>query len=155
MAKYCTNCGAPIFEGDKTCLSCGTVISEIESPVFEEIAEETALTEVVAEESSKSSTGEDETRFCSKCGQKVAKGAVICPHCGCSVDGKKSSNVNDSDSIGWGFLGFFFPLVGFILWLMWKDKAPKKAKKLGIGALIGACLSASSGVLSSVFTMFL
>lgn len=27
-----------------------------------------------------------ETKFCSECGQKIAKKAVICPHCGCQVD---------------------------------------------------------------------
>lgn len=27
-----------------------------------------------------------ETKFCSECGQKIAKKAVICPHCGCQVE---------------------------------------------------------------------
>jgi hypothetical protein len=44
--------------------------------------------------------------------------------------------VNDSGSIGWGVLGFFIPLVGLILFLVWKDTKPKSAKAAGIGALI-------------------
>lgn len=27
-----------------------------------------------------------ETKFCTECGQKIAKKAVVCPHCGCQVD---------------------------------------------------------------------
>lgn len=27
-----------------------------------------------------------ETKFCSECGQKIAKKAVVCPHCGCQVE---------------------------------------------------------------------
>lgn len=43
----------------------------------------------------------------------------------------------DTGSVGWGILGFFIPLVGLILWLVWKDTKPKNAKSAGIGALIG------------------
>lgn len=45
--------------------------------------------------------------------------------------------VVDSGSIGWGILGFFFPIVGLILFLVWKNTKPKSAKVSGIGALIG------------------
>ena len=27
-----------------------------------------------------------ETKFCKECGQRVAKKAVICPHCGCQIE---------------------------------------------------------------------
>lgn len=43
----------------------------------------------------------------------------------------------DSGSIGWGVLGCCIPLVGLILFLVWKDQKPNTAKKAGIGALIG------------------
>lgn len=41
-------------------------------------------------------------------------------------------------TFGWGVLGFFIPLVGLILFLVWKQPmdAPK-GKTAGIGALIG------------------
>lgn len=32
------------------------------------------------------STSYVETKFCKECGQKVAKKAVICPHCGCQIE---------------------------------------------------------------------
>ncbi len=31
-----------------------------------------------------------ETKFCKECGQKIAKKAVICPHCGCQIEEMKS-----------------------------------------------------------------
>lgn len=44
--------------------------------------------------------------------------------------------VNDSGSIGWGVLGFCIPIVGLILFLVWKDQKPRTAKVAGVGALI-------------------
>ena len=40
-------------------------------------------------------------------------------------------------SFWWGVLGFFFPLIGLILYIVWNKTEPEKAKKVGIGALIG------------------
>lgn len=149
MAKYCTNCGAPIEEGMITCMSCGSSILD-EPSVAEEINEEVVAEETVAEENTQS-TGE--TRYCSKCGRPVDKDAVVCVHCGCAVNGGNASDEQDSDNVGWGFLGFFVPIAGFILWLMWKDRMPKKARKLGIGALISVCLGAVGGI-TSFFPIF-
>lgn len=43
------------------------------------------------------------------------------------------------DSVGaWWLLGFFFPLIGLILFLNWNKTYPKKAKSVGIGAIVGA-----------------
>ena len=78
-------------------------------------------------------------RYCTHCGKEINEEAVMCVHCGCSTKPEREKEP-DSDNIGWGFLGFFVPLVGFILWLMWKDEAPKKAKNLGIGALVSVCI---------------
>ena len=40
-------------------------------------------------------------------------------------------------SIGYGFLSFFVPVVGFVLFLVWREKEPGNSKVSGIGALIG------------------
>ena len=47
----------------------------------------------------------------------------------------------DNGSFGWAVLGFFFPIVGLILFLVWKDQKPLSSKKAGIGALVGVILS--------------
>lgn len=52
-----------------------------------------------------------------------------------------SQQSNDSGSFGWAVLGFFIPLVGLILWLVWKDTKQKSAKMAGIGALVGVGIS--------------
>lgn len=49
--------------------------------------------------------------------------------------------MNDSGSIGWGVLGFCIPIVGLILFLVWKDQKPRTAKVAGIGALIAVIIS--------------
>lgn len=49
--------------------------------------------------------------------------------------------VAEKGNIGYGILGFFFPLVGLILFLVWKDTKPADSKVSGIGALIGFCAS--------------
>ena len=48
---------------------------------------------------------------------------------------------------GWGVLGFFFPVVGLILFLVWKDDHPARSKGAGIGALVGVIVSVVGTVL--------
>ena len=43
----------------------------------------------------------------------------------------------DESSFGYGVLSFLLPLVGLILYLVWHDTTPLKAKSCGIGAIIG------------------
>jgi uncharacterized membrane protein YvbJ len=50
-------------------------------------------------------------------------------------------NNGDKSSIGFAILSFFIPLVGLILFLVWKKDTPMKAKSCGKGALIGFILS--------------
>ena len=83
--------------------------------------------------------------YCPYCGSKIPNDASFCPVCGNNIasyhNDKSPNNYNadynsDSGSIGWGILGFFVPLVGLILYLVWKDEKPKSAKMAGKGALI-------------------
>ena len=81
--------------------------------------------------------------FCRNCGKEVNDNAVICPGCGCET-GKKSTslaNANDASSFGYAFLGFLIPIVGLILFLMWKNEYPLRAKSAGKGALISVIIS--------------
>lgn len=76
--------------------------------------------------------------------------------------GAKSQNVSATQSqqtdsegstVGWGVLGFFIPIVGFILWLIWKDEHPARAKSAGIGCLVSICLGVV-GVILYVVLVF-
>ena len=80
-------------------------------------------------------------KYCTTCGAVLVDEAVICPKCGCACENKSVAKKNDASSIGFAFLGFFFPIAGLILYLVWKDETPKKAKSAGKGALIGFIVS--------------
>ena len=76
--------------------------------------------------------------------------------------GAKSQNVSATQSqqtdsegstVGWGLLGSFIPIVGFILWLIWKDEHPARAKSAGIGCLVSICLGVV-GVILYVVLVF-
>lgn len=73
--------------------------------------------------------------YCTKCGKEYVEGAVVCMGCGCSLGDNKKVEKSDTSAFGFGVLGFFFPIVGLVLWLVWKDERPKRAKAAGIGAL--------------------
>lgn len=53
----------------------------------------------------------------------------------------------------WSVLGFFIPLVGLILFLVWKTTNPKSAKAAGVGALVSVVLNLLVFVLLVVTTV--
>ena len=76
--------------------------------------------------------------YCKNCGQMIDDKAVICPKCGVQQQTIVASD--DTGSFGWGLLGFCLPVVGLILFLVWKDSRPKNSKIAGKGALISVIL---------------
>lgn len=79
--------------------------------------------------------------FCPHCGKELNENAAVCLNCGRYVTDITKPKPADSASTGWWWLGFFLPIVGFILWLVWTDSTPIKAKKAGTGALTGIIVS--------------
>lgn len=61
----------------------------------------------------------------------------------------KSVDPSDAPSFGFAILGFLIPLVGLILYLVWKDTTPQKAKSCGKGALIGVIVSVVFSIIAS------
>lgn len=47
-----------------------------------------------------------------------------------------ASGSQDTGSFGWGVLGFCMPVVGLVLYLVWKDTKPRNSIMAGKGALI-------------------
>lgn len=86
--------------------------------------------------------------FCKNCGKEINDHAVVCPYCGTQQELQKAGG-NDTGSIGWGALGCCIPIVGLILFLVWKDEKPKNAKMAGIGALISVAVSAACYIFSA------
>lgn len=54
----------------------------------------------------------------------------------------------DNGSFGWAVLGFFIPIAGLILYLVWRTEKPLSARRAGIGALV-------SVIVGAVLTVFL
>lgn len=77
--------------------------------------------------------------YCKNCGAQINDQAVICPMCGVSQETKPA--VVDNGGFGWGALGFCIPIVGLVLYLVWKDTKPRTAKAAGKGALISVIIA--------------
>lgn len=93
--------------------------------------------------------------FCRSCGKEIPEGTRFCPNCGASQNDTPSANPNDTGSAGWAVLGFFIPLVGLILYLVWKDTQPKNANQAGKGALIFVIVAAVIFVFWLIFALAL
>ena len=50
-------------------------------------------------------------------------------------------NPKDRGGFLWGLLGCCIPVVGLVLFLVWRDEKPKTAKVAGIGALVAVILT--------------
>lgn len=83
--------------------------------------------------------------YCKNCGKEMNDNTTFCPNCGASQNAASSQTsqptVVDNGGIGWGLLGCCIPIVGLILFLVWKDNKPKTSKAAGIGALVGVILA--------------
>lgn len=111
-------------------------------------------------------------KYCQECKSTIDDSARFCPYCGAesTVPHEETqqnqyqqnqyqqnqyqrspyqsgyqgaTDPNDTGSSGWTVLGFFIPLAGLILYLIWKDTQPKNAQKAGKGALIGVITNAA------------
>ncbi|MDE6111437.1 MAG: zinc-ribbon domain-containing protein [Eubacterium sp.] len=85
--------------------------------------------------------------YCPRCGNEIRNGEYFCQNCGMRFN--SSYNMmpqyagvmpNDSPSFMFALIGFFFPIIGLILYLVYDSKSPKKAKSAGKGALTSVIL---------------
>lgn len=94
--------------------------------------------------------------FCKYCGRKIEEDARFCPYCGADTSSEVQNHpvsktpLNADSNILWGLLCFFFPVVGLIIYLCWRDTQPERAKVCGICAIVGVCLYAFGGLLFGI-----
>lgn len=87
--------------------------------------------------------------ICRNCGAQIGDNDSICSNCGANQQAGGPAQYNnpqqynaqvpteeDKGGFLWGLLGCCIPIVGLILFLVWKDSKPKTAKAAGIGALV-------------------
>ena len=89
--------------------------------------------------------------YCRNCGKEIEDSASFCPDCGASQNTNNNTSqppfqtanaaVSDEGGILWGLLGCCIPVVGLILYLIWKNERPRTAKAAGIGALVSVGIS--------------
>lgn len=94
--------------------------------------------------------------YCRECGAKIPDSSKYCIKCGAPQYeapqyGTQPVSMNDSGSLGWAVLGFFFPIVGLVLYLVWLQERPKSALMAGKGALVSAILGISIYIIAVGF----
>lgn len=88
--------------------------------------------------------------YCNNCGKEIDDNAVICIHCGAATKLYQPISEEPTDSsLGCLLCGicFLFPIVGLILYIVWQNTYPNKAKAAGKWALIGFIVGIVIGIL--------
>ncbi|MFW5894837.1 MAG: zinc ribbon domain-containing protein [Bacillota bacterium] len=98
--------------------------------------------------------------YCPSCGSKLDKDYTLCPHCGENLEELESNErtyekerttntyskpvdyrLNGMETFVWGLVGFFIPLLGLIIYIMWRTEKPEIAGAVGTGALISVVIT--------------
>lgn len=92
--------------------------------------------------------------FCSKCGKEVHNEAILCVGCGCYLK-EETSLTQNSEGAGCflSVLSFLIPLLGLILYLVWKDSKPVASNTCGKSALWGVLFGVFVYVISMAYLM--
>ena len=123
--SYCSQCGKELVQGAKFCQSCG-------APV--------------------------ESAAAAGTGAAGYGSASANPSSGSSAGNYQHQNTQpnynyveqDIPSTGLNVLAFFLPLVGLILYLVYVDSTPRRAKAIGKFALIGFGVGVALGIIGAV-----
>lgn len=118
--KYCTHCGNPIEDDAKFCVSCGQPIEEpaveSDSDLFDD-SHESSSDDFFSDDHSSSVTREENNKEAEKVAKSMERAPVILR-----------------------IISFLFPIVGLILYCTWNKEYKRKAKDVGIPALVGFIL---------------
>ncbi|MGM0436424.1 MAG: zinc-ribbon domain-containing protein [Bacillota bacterium] len=107
--------------------------------------------------------------YCPNCGEPIKENYKVCPACGEPLQEDSHQDTDpfeertersfeqsyqqhpdykpEGNTFGWAVLGFFFPVVGLILYLVWQTDRPLASKSAGTGALVSVVI----GLLSFMF----
>lgn len=122
---YCRECGSHISDNAKICTNCGV------RPL-------------------------NSSNYCPSCGTPTKEQQEICTHCGTQLHKEHVGNktIEDKPEILLNVVSCCFPLVGLILFLVWRDTKPKSAKSVCLWAVIGSVLMVLIYIILFVFGLF-
>lgn len=88
--------------------------------------------------------------YCQNCGKQLDDKAAVCINCGKYVEGSVDNPVVDADSPSFlvALLCFFVPVLGLILYVVYKNSHPKRARSAAKGGIIGLILTVIVTVLT-------
>ena len=79
---------------------------------------------------------------CPVCGNELKESDFYCPHCYANIAKEKKKLEDKNKSyFGFGFLSLLVPMLGLILFAIWKEEKPRGSKICGINALIGGVVA--------------
>ena len=90
--------------------------------------------------------------YCKNCGRPVDEGSLYCNNCGTKLDCNQNIS-EDSSSFAFALLGFLIPLVGLILFLIYEDKKPKRAKSALIGFITSIVLLIALALIANIISL--
>ena len=79
--------------------------------------------------------------YCKECGKEISDTVTSCPHCGYlnNKTQNESTNLEEENTV-LNIISFLLPIVGLILYVIYLDSHPTRAKSIGKCALFGALL---------------
>lgn len=91
--------------------------------------------------------------YCHNCGKEIDDRAVICVHCHTQVRDIPGTEPVMNEKLGCilSLVCFFFPLIGLILYFIYKPQSPQKSKQAGMIALISFGIQVLSNILYFAF----
>lgn len=88
--------------------------------------------------------------YCENCGAEIAKEAYVCPKCGVKVN-RNESNVEDKPNMALNIVSLLLlPILGVILYFVWRKDTPIRAKSVLTYGLIGWGISFALNLILSL-----
>lgn len=138
---FCHNCGKKLSDDAKFCKFCGAKQDE------EEKSEDLFAFDERKDEAEGAKAGREDASH----GDPRPSGA---PPAGGYVPPQYNRYApDDAPNAGYGVLSFFFPIVGLILALIWRDNYPKRARSCAIGTIVGVAVGVVFSIILTIVTL--
>ena len=135
MANVCSKCGNNLYGNKTKCPFCGEPIG--------------SSSRTTTSRPSNSASGNKLNSSSYQSNTNKYDGYNSSSNQSSSTGTRSSSGTVDTGSAGWGILGFCFPIVGIILYLVWQNDQPLNAKSALNGALISIVIGFVVGLFSA------